>query len=138
MIDKNIEPSEWLNLKCNKRDISSHELKLDIPQKSDGTQYDIEGLFEDQLTVVLLIINKIIEWTSCKDLSKFEPLRITINGPAGTGKTVVINTIVTLIRTLFQTNGVVQVCAPTGTAAFNERRRDLAPFPKKQSRDESI
>ena len=69
MIDKNIEPSEWLNLKCNERDTSPHELKLDIPKKSDGTQYDIEGLFEDQLTVVLLIMNKIIEWTSCKDLS---------------------------------------------------------------------
>ena len=133
MIDKNIEPSEWLNLKCNERDTSPHELKLDIPKKSDGTQYDIEGLFEDQLTVVLLIMNKIIEWTSCKDLSQFQPLRITINGPAGTGKTVVINTIVTLIRTLFNTNSVVQVCAPTGTAAFNAGGETLHHFLKNKA-----
>ncbi len=103
-------------------------MTLNIPKKSDGTLYDIEGLFEDQLTVVLLIMDKILEWALCEDLSDFKPLRVTINGPAGTGKTVVINTIVTLIRSMFNANGVVQVCAPTGTAAFNAGGETLHHF----------
>ena len=66
-----------------------------------------------------VVLDKIMEWATCEDYSTFTPLRMTLNGPAGTGKTIVINTIVALIRTLFQDNDVVQVCAPTGTAAFN-------------------
>ncbi len=108
-------------------------MKLNIPKKSDGSLYDIDGLFEDQVTVVLLIMDKILEWATCENLSKFKPLRITINGPAGTGKTVVINTIVTLIRTLFNDNGVVQVCAPTGTAAFNAGGETLHHFLKNKA-----
>ena len=90
-------------------------------------------MFEDQLTVVLLIMDKILEWATCENLSEFKPLRITINGPAGTGKTVVINTIVTLIRELFNVNGVVQVCAPTGTAAFNAGGETLHHFLKNKA-----
>ncbi len=108
-------------------------MQLNIPKKSDGSLYDIDGLFEDQVTVVLLIMDKILEWATCENLSKFKPLRITINGPAGTGKTVVINTIVTLIRTLFNDNGVVQVCAPTGTAAFNAGGETLHHFLKNKA-----
>lgn len=64
-------------------------------------------------------MDKVIEWVTCEDFKTFKPLRLTINGPGGTGKTVVINTIVTLMRKLFNNNDVVKVCAPTGTAAFN-------------------
>ena len=66
-----------------------------------------------------VVLDKIMEWATCEDYSTFVPLRMTLNGPAGTGKTIVINTIVALIRKLFNDNDVVQVCAPTGTAAFN-------------------
>ena len=92
---------------------------MSLPLKSDGTEYRLEDLYDDQLTVVLIILDKIIEWIECEDLSKFKPLRLTINGPAGTGKTVVINTVVSIIRTLFNENDVVRVCAPTGIAAYN-------------------
>ena len=128
-----MDPSEWLNFKCSQRDNGSQELELNIPKKSDGSFYDIDGLFKDQLTVVLVIMDKIIEWAMCKDISKFKPLRITINGPAGMGKTVVINTVVTLIRSLFNENGVVQVCAPTGTAAFNAGGETLHHFLKNKA-----
>ena len=133
LFQKNIDPSEWLDQKCSERDSIPHELQLNIPKKADGTKYNIDGLFEDQLTVVLLIMDKILEWAMCGNLSQFKPLRITINGPAGTGKTVVINTIVTLIRELFNANGVVQVCAPTGTAAFNAGGETLHHFLKNKA-----
>lgn len=61
----------------------------------------------------------------CDDLSKFKPLRMTINGAGGSGKSVVINTIVALMRKMFQINDVVKVAAPTGTAAFNVKGETL-------------
>jgi predicted GTPase len=44
---------------------------------------------------------------------------MTIMGAAGTGKSVLINTLVTVLRVMFDDNDVVHVAAPTGTAAFN-------------------
>ena len=55
----------------------------------------------------------------CEDLSNFKPLRLIINGAGGSGKSVVINAIVTALRKMFDSDDVVRVVAPTGTAAFN-------------------
>ena len=44
---------------------------------------------------------------------------MTINGPGGSGKSVLIQTIIAVLRTLFNTNNVALVAAPTGSAAFN-------------------
>ena len=44
---------------------------------------------------------------------------MTITGGGGTGKSVVINTLVTLFRRMFNCNDVIRIAAPTGTAAFN-------------------
>lgn len=44
---------------------------------------------------------------------------MTVNGPGGSGKSVVINTVVGIMRTMFGVNDVVKIVAPTGTAAFN-------------------
>lgn len=53
------------------------------------------------------------------DLSQFKPLRMIINGQGGSGKSVVINTIVSVMRQMFDDNDVVKVVAPTGVAAYN-------------------
>jgi nicotinamide riboside kinase len=50
---------------------------------------------------------------------KFKPLRMTIMGCAGTGKSVLINTVVAYIRRMFQKNYSFIVAAPTGAAAHN-------------------
>ena len=116
------KPEDWLNLQCqnfDKQENNTDCQTLNLPLKSDGSQYRIEDLYDDQLSVVLIILDKILEWIQCEDLTAFKPLRLTINGPAGTGKTVVINTVVSIIRNLFKENEVVRVCAPTGIAAFN-------------------
>jgi hypothetical protein len=42
-----------------------------------------------------------------------------VRGAAGTGKSYIINTIVSYLRRMFGDNDVVHVLAPTGTAAFN-------------------
>lgn len=44
---------------------------------------------------------------------------MTIIGEAGSGKSFVINTLVSVIRTMFQSNTSCHVVAPTGASAFN-------------------
>ena len=50
---------------------------------------------------------------------------MTIVGAAGTGKSYVINMLVTLIRQLTNINDSVIVCGPTGAAAFNINGKTL-------------
>ncbi len=92
---------------------------LSLPLKDDGSEYNLEDLYPDQQEIVALVLDKLKEFMDCKDLSKFKPLRLIINGAGGSGKSVVINTIVTAIKRMFDSDDVVKVVAPTGTAAFN-------------------
>jgi septin family protein len=49
----------------------------------------------------------------------FLPLKLMVRGSAGTGKSVIINTIVSYMRRVFDDNDVVHAVAPTGMEAFN-------------------
>jgi hypothetical protein len=51
--------------------------------------------------------------------TKFVPLKLTVPGSAGTGKSFIINTIVSFMRGMLDDNDVVHVVVPTGMAAFN-------------------
>ena len=93
--------------------------------RDDGQHYSLDSLYDDQKQIVAIVLSKIEEFLLCDDLSDFKPLRMTINGAGGSGKSVVINTIVSIMRRMFQTNGVIKVAAPTGTAAFNVKGSTL-------------
>jgi ATP-dependent DNA helicase PIF1 len=56
------------------------------------------------------------------------PLRLTVRGAAGTGKSFIIKTIVSYMRRMFDDNDVVHVVAPTGMAAFNVLGKTLHRF----------
>jgi PIF1-like helicase len=66
-----------------------------------------------------VVLDTIHNFLHCDDLRQFKPLRIIVNGQGGSGKSVVINTLVTIIRKMFGFNDVVRVIAPTGVAAYN-------------------
>ncbi len=117
--------ASWLEVMLEKTCVStSSDDMLDIPIKSDGSVYTLNDLWADQRQIMAQILFKLREWLShlstndCEN-STFEPVRLTIVGAAGTGKSVLINTLVTVLRSMFNDNDVVQVAAPTGTAAFN-------------------
>jgi hypothetical protein len=114
----NIHPSEWLDKKTKEYE-SSKNATLRLPVRDNGKLYTINGLYTDQKFVVATVMKTLRQWVTCRDLSKFKPLRMTINGSGGCGKSVIINTIVTVMRKMFKNNDVVKVVAPTGTAAFN-------------------
>jgi hypothetical protein len=58
----------------------------------------------------------------------FAPLILKVIGAVGTGKSIAIDTITSLIRQMFQRNNAVHVLATTGAAAFNIEGKALYSF----------
>ena len=79
----------------------------------------MDALYTDQKWIAHVVLNKIREYFTTDDFKHFRPLRMTINGQGGTGKSVLLNTITSVVRKFTGCNDSVLVCAPTGTAAFN-------------------
>jgi hypothetical protein len=99
-----------------------------VPVKKDGSSYKIEDVLcsEEQSEIVFMVLDKLKEWIEYENdcdirgrTTKFEPLRMTVQGPGGTGKSFVINVIVTAVEALFPDAKVSEVVAPTGAAAYN-------------------
>lgn len=132
-----IPPETWLNEQVKKQlekdENGNDEVTLPHKINVDGSvkKYYVEDLKQDQKNVVAVVMQTLQEWLHCKtaeDFKKFKPLRMILNGQGGCGKSVVVNTIVTLFREMFQRNDVIRVLAPTGTAAFNVGGETLHRF----------
>jgi ribosome biogenesis GTPase A len=92
---------------------------LSIPIQSDGSDYKIVDLAEDQKQALAIALYHIQEY--CEGDLKTEDItmRLTVAGVAGSGKSTWINTLVSRVRKLFNNNNTVGVYGPTGSAAFN-------------------
>ena len=112
------DPENWLDEEIEK---AKKELGTTpfIPMKDNGEHYELNDLFDDQKYIAFRVLETIKNWLTCKNFDDFKPLRCTINGQGGTGKSVLLNTLVSVIRRFSQSNNVVFAAAPTGTAAFN-------------------
>ena len=109
-------------------DIRSKSDVKSVPVKKDGTSYKIEDVLssDEQSEIVFMVLDKLKEWIEYENdceihgrTTDFKPLRMTVQGPGGTGKSFVINVIVTAIEALFPGAKVSEVVAPTGAAAYN-------------------
>jgi hypothetical protein len=76
-------------------------------------------------------IREWMEWEAGDQNSKFVPLRLTVRGATGTGKSFIINAIVSYMRRMFDDNHVVNVISPTGMASFNVLGETLHRFAEK-------
>lgn len=85
--------------------------------KSNGKPYKLSSLKSDQTKVMLYIITQLRQLYYNPET--FMPVRMTIMGTAGSGKSTLINTLITIIRNMFQCENSVIVGAPTGVAAYN-------------------
>ena len=126
-LSSNIEPEDWLEAQI-KAHHDSEINNLSIPMKANGTAYQIEDLYDDQKYFAYLVLSKLKEWMTCDDLNTFKPLRVILNGQAGCGKSVVLNTISAVIRTFFQYNNTNKQTAPTGVSACNVGGETLQTF----------
>ena len=91
--------------------------KLIIPKKKDGSDYRLEDLNEEQQTVVICAVEAIVKFLT--NDPTYQPLRATVVGCGGTGKSFIVNTLISLVRTFTQNNDAVKVAAPSGGAAYN-------------------
>jgi hypothetical protein len=71
---------------------------LILPKKGNGADYEILDLYEDQQYIALVVLDKLHQFMTCRDLASFEPLRMTLVGQGGTGKSVLLQTIRSCIR----------------------------------------
>ena len=121
----NPTPDLWLHEKINEYNMEQSK-SVFIPKQQNGLNYSHESLNDKQYFVFYKVIQKIREWIvfvtsplSYQIENPFSPLRMTINGAGGTGKTHLIKTIMASVRHLFMTNNVVQTATPTGMSAFH-------------------
>ena len=94
---------------------------LNLPTKQDGSKYNMKDLKGNQQAIVCTVIQHLTKWIDYANgkNNSYQPLRMTVLGKAGTGKSYVINTVVTEIRNLTKQNNSVVVVAPMGTSAYN-------------------
>jgi hypothetical protein len=94
-----------------------------LTQQHKMEEYSIDACREYQKKVLSYILQYLKRWYELENtpdsLRAFKPLRMTLCGVAGSGKSTLINTLVTAIRKITQKTNSVYVCAPTGSAAFN-------------------
>lgn len=114
---------EWVNIAVKKNeeaivDQANAVYKSDIiiPKQKDNTPYSVTGAPEQE-RIVNRVVDTIIKFLS-NDPS-YKPMRATIMGSGGTGKSHIINTIIGRVRAMTSSNNTVQVSAPSGAAAYN-------------------
>lgn len=96
-----------------------NQTQTNLPLKNDGSEYKLVDATPDQSQVLHYIIDHLRLWFDANETNKPPPLRLMISGVAGSGKSTLTNTIVTVIRKMFQSTKAVKVVAPTGQAAYN-------------------
>jgi hypothetical protein len=121
--DVNLLAGNWLEDQLAKVESNRDGQALLIPRKNDGTRFELCDLQGDQRNVAAYVLEKLYFWVRDIErddvkVSELKPLRMTVVGAAGTGKSVLINALVTVLREMFQTTDSVFVGAPTGSAAF--------------------
>lgn len=107
-----------IRLREQRADIEkAQEQQLEIPTRSNGEDYNIDILSVEQRIIVLATIDTIVKFLTNDD--DYKPLRATIIGMGGCGKSLIINTIISIVRKMTKTNDTVKVAAPSGNAAWN-------------------
>ena len=80
---------------------------------------------DDQMDIALLVLQNLKLWTECATTASqqiaesYRPLRITVRGAAGSGKSFFIKALANTIRDMYGDQNVVHISAPTGAAAHN-------------------
>ena len=111
-----VNPKDWLD-EVIKAANAQEDSVIEIPLNTDGSEYRLCNLLEDQMAAAQYIMDGIRRYLSFP--KHFKPIRMTLDGMAGCGKTVLVKTLVSLVRRMFQSQRAALICAPTGAAAFN-------------------
>ena len=78
---------------CKQLEITNAN-NLFIPHRSDGSKYSVDILSDEQKIIVLSVIDTVVKFLTNDE--EYEPLRATVVGCGGCGKSLIINTIITI------------------------------------------
>jgi hypothetical protein len=110
-----LQANTWLNDQTEA--INQQVDQLELPTKSDGSNYNLIEANREQQEIISTVLQTIINWmTGSKD---YKPLRMTVSAGAGRGKSYLIHQLTSAIRKIFGRNDAVLSTALTGSAAFN-------------------
>ena len=121
------EPAGESVIECGKKWIEKQiRMKSEETTKSvsspmwrdtDGKEchYKIENLTADQKDIMAYVMHGIKRWLECDP--EFKGIQMIINGKGGTGKTVLLKTITSVVRNMFQSKSAVVVSGPTGACS---------------------
>ena len=119
--DKLLEGRTWLMKQIDEYGNKNNNTEnVIIPKQWNGSKYLLNELSIEQSEIVFQVLYKIVEWLEFPTRHKinmsttFEPLRMTVVGAAGTGKSYLINTLISSVRTLTGIHDSVIVTGPTG------------------------
>ena len=128
-MDQNIKSTDWLDQAVARYQESikqKKKVKLFTATVDDQiVELTADMAKEDQMNITLMVLQNLKSWvaastTSDKTIAEaYEPLRITVKGCAGSGKSFLIKAIANTVRSMFDDQDVVQISAPTGAAANN-------------------
>jgi hypothetical protein len=99
----------------HEKNVLKRKRKVEIPKQKDGSIYSLKNLSKQQQAVVIAAIDTIVNFL--KNDKKYKPLRATVMGCGGTGKSFIINTIISIVRNMTQMNDTIKVGVPSGAAA---------------------
>jgi hypothetical protein len=108
--------SLWLYKTIDENNESMMDTSLDLPLKSNGDNFQLSELMDDQREVAVYILQAIQKYYN-QDPT-FKPIRMTLMGKAGSGKTFFVKTMISAVRQMFGYRRAALVSAPTGAAAF--------------------
>ena len=113
----------WLNNVI--KQASASDESLDLPMKMNDNNelchYEIADLHEDQQKIMAYILGAVRAWENhnAQQSGPYKGLFLTVRGKGGSGKTVLLKTITSVLRRRYQSKTAVQIAAPTGVASHN-------------------
>ena len=109
---------KWIEKQIKlKSEESTNNINLPMWKNREGVEnhYEIENLTDDQKDIMAYVLHGIKRWLDCDP--GFSGIQMLINGKGGTGKTVLLKTITSVVRRLFQSKTAVVVSGPTGACS---------------------
>ncbi len=97
--------------------IHKSKTRVEIPKQKDGSNYPLKNLSKQQQAVVIASINAIVNFL--KNNKKYKPLQANVMGCGRTGKSFIINTIISIVGNMIQMNDTIKMGAPSRAAAYN-------------------
>ena len=88
-----------------------------IPTRGIDEEYSLIDLNPEQQMIVISALESVVKFLT--NDPTYKPLRATVIGCGGTGKSHIVNTLITLVRKYTRRNDTVRVSAPSGGAAYN-------------------